>query len=135
VSLPTYAIFYKENKKVGAGFCNIGWFIDYNNIRRTIKEAMENAWKRYSKNFEYEKRDIRLDECFTTAEDLKQFDEMHLYGKIFPRWVCLGIYFDKFTLEEFDECLIECGVFTREQIERIHAERKKYNIKTRNEID
>lgn len=98
MSLPTYGRFYKDGKIVGIGFCNVGWFMNIQGLRRCIKASMDDAWDRYRPKEEV-LEDIKTGdqyaEYFTTEDDLKNFEYIKIYEFHIPRKVALAVYFNK----------------------------------------
>ncbi len=107
MSLPTYAKFYKENKLVGVGFCNPGWSLSPDGLKRCVSESMDDAWDRYRDNFEPTEYTQRNDKYFTNSDDLKQFEHMEVFGIIIPRDIAIRVYFNKLTGEEWDSFIKE----------------------------
>lgn len=99
MSLPTYATFYKNDKVVGAGFCNPGWFITPESFKSCIPEAMDAAWERYRDIPKY--IDSTLDRYFTTEEDLRNFEYMKLFGVKINRNIALAVYKKTITDSEW----------------------------------
>lgn len=98
MSLPEYALFIKDDTVVGVGFCNIGWFFTPSRVWECMVSASTEAMnyytpaeelaKKYNRdiNFILEDR-VREAKYFTTIEDLKAFEFIHLYHLKIPRYV------------------------------------------------
>lgn len=109
MSLPTYGIFYKNENYVGAGFCNVGWFMSDYGLVRCIREAMDNAWEFYRENPSFELNE-RERQYFTNEEDLRSFDYLKIYSYNFPREFCMKIYDGEYGSGEMLEFMKESKI-------------------------
>lgn len=109
MSLPEHARFYKNGKMVGIGFCNIGWFIQYDQIPKCIFNAWERAIGYYSEITETdEKIKERIlkhrkqdKEYFTTREDLIGFTHVYLYSLCIDKDTVSELYHKVLSVDEF----------------------------------
>lgn len=118
MSAPSSAIFFKYEKPVGIGFCNIGWFFDN---KRLIKCVFE-AWNHAHFFFEFNEDELKnrtnlnnkqkeimirdhnkLTPYFKTKQDLMEFDHVCLYGFCIPRDIINQLYQKTLTLDEFEQ--------------------------------
>lgn len=148
MSLPTTAFFLKADLIVGAGFCNIGWFINLDRIWDCMVDAAQSAMdyhsdvneiaernaKRYrpctpddvSRNVENTLRwRKRVEKYFTTLEDLKSFEYMYLYDYKIDRYVVENMLTKKWTNDQF-VTMIKTGIFDDKDNEYITKVLKEY---------
>lgn len=106
MSLPTLATFYKNDTVVGAGFCNIGWFIRLELLKHCIIDCMDDAWERYRPEHidtpEYLRRRLNNDQYFTNAHDLANFEYILIYDIKIPRNIAMSVYAKTISDEEWN---------------------------------
>lgn len=105
MSLPTHAFFIKDGAIVGVGAANCGWFLTDDTFPKAVIESMENAWFRYTEDFEPSDWTKRDDHFFTTPEALENFDYMVLYSTIIPHNIANKLFTRGYTKEEWQKLL------------------------------
>lgn len=132
MSLPTYALFVKDEKFVGVGMTNIGLFFDGGQLPRAIRDAMSNAWSRYSECFKPNDWTKRDDHYFTTQEDLESFQFMVLYDFIIPYEVAIKVYAGMYTDDQWKDIFLRLRPLSpedREVLREYQLEAKKRIVK------
>ena len=130
MSLPSNAVFFKENKVVGIGFCNIGWNVEPKRILGCIYDGWMNAAAHFTpidpENEWYEqslKQRDRDSKYFITKTDLEGFDQVLVYDYLIPRDHAEGVHLKRITETEFVEQLGQYRL-THEQEKELHRKIK-----------
>ena len=132
MSLPTYALFVKDEKFVGVGMTNIGLFFDGRRLPHTMRRAMDDAWSRYQEDFKPNDWSKRDDHYFTNQKDLASFQYMVLYDFIIPYEVAMKVYAEQYTDDEWKDIFLRLRPVSpqdREVLREYQLEAKKRIVK------
>lgn len=98
MSLPSWAIMYKNGGVVATTMINVGWHIHYDSL-------IDECYKAYNYCLEQEKREASDEEqkrfSSYVFENWKNFDHMQVYEWTVPRTVLDEFFLGKITKEEF----------------------------------
>lgn len=109
MSLPSWGLLVKDDKIVGCGFCNPGWWLDINGVKRCISQTLERCEDfmsdREHKKWKQENGEYKpiYHKYFTGSdEDVLNFDYLIIFEYKIPRKVAITAHVLGFTDEEWD---------------------------------
>lgn len=127
MSLPSWGLLVKDDKVVGCGFCNPGWWLDNNGVKRCIKQTLESCEdfinERDNKKWKNENGvywPIYHKYFTSTDEDVFNFDYIIVFEYKIPRKVALTLFMLGYTDEEWDYIMEKhVPLMDKEEYERL----------------